>query len=122
MTMSRELPRRLPTAGFGGNNPSFAYAFLSIVNGLSANRGAKMFGGGSFDPRSAGSGCTGNTSTPPSVYEVDLFVVTLRLAPSGTPKVLLMTGMPGVPGAPGESVFDMASLVQVLPPPVSETK
>jgi hypothetical protein len=65
--MSREVPRRLPSAGFGGNRPSLAYALLLIVNGLSVNGGAKMSGGGSFEPRSTVSGWAGNTSTPPSV-------------------------------------------------------
>jgi hypothetical protein len=53
---------------------------------------------------------------------VDFVALTSRVAPSGTPKVLLTNGIPGVPGAPGTSVFGMASRVQVLPPPVSDTK
>src|SRR3954470_2524233 len=68
-----------------------------------------------------GSRCAGNTSTPSSVYEVELVASTFIVAPSGTPSTFDTTGIPGEPGWAGVSVSGSASFVHVRPPPSAST-
>ncbi len=125
---SRAWPRIWPEAGAAGTKESLLYALESTLkpgcanwplrkSGLAGLFGSPL-GGPGIGLSSSGSGCDGNTSTPSIVNDSVLPGTTVSFAPSGTPKLRLMTGMPGLPSAVGVSDFGSTSCVQFLPPPV----
>ncbi len=88
------------------------------MSGFGGLFGSPFGGPGIGWSASSASPWAGKTSTPSIVNDSVLPGTTVSFAPSGTPKVRLMTGMPGVPSAAGVSLFGSTSWVQLLPPPV----